>query len=56
MSKNGGCKPNCGHTEAEHAAFDRGVKDGRIKGFEAECPAEYRDDDNLLRHGKSGGA
>lgn len=23
------CPPNCGHTEREHEAFDRGVRDGR---------------------------
>jgi hypothetical protein len=39
---NGGCPLDCGHTAEEHAAFDRGVKDGEALGYDAECPAEYR--------------
>lgn len=39
---NGGCLPNCGHSEAEHAAFDRGVSDGLAVGIEAENPFDSK--------------
>lgn len=35
---NGGCPPDCGHTEAEHEAFDAGVVAGRTGMPEETCP------------------
>lgn len=36
--KNGGCPPDCGHSEAEHLAFDEGVATGRARGIDVENP------------------
>ena len=40
VDDNGGCPPDCGHTQSEHQAFDRGVADGRHDGIDAENPYE----------------
>lgn len=38
------CPPDCGHTEAEHAAFDRGVEDGENM---RHCPFELLKEPDL---------
>lgn len=38
---NVGCHPDCGHSEAEHLAFDEGLATGRARGIDVECP--YQD-------------
>lgn len=35
---NGGCGPNCGHSESEHLAFDLGVSMCGMYGFECVNP------------------
>lgn len=49
------CPPNCGHSEAQHRAFDDGLKAGEIHGLTALNPYIRFDLKDAFEAGKSVG-
>jgi hypothetical protein len=41
------CPPDCGHSDAEHEAFDAGIMTGEREGWEAKNPYSERDQYDL---------